>query len=104
MAKVSAQIVHDEFGESQSVSYFEKGLKAFVLPGAHQQVLEAKLQQRIEVAKRALTKKYGRRLKGYERLVREDGPLYPHRRSRGASKSATPRSIPRIFSCWRSVL
>jgi hypothetical protein len=67
MAKVDASIVHDEFGEIQSVSYFEKGVKAFVLPGAHQQVLETRLDQdavetligtqRIDLAKRALSKK-----------------------------------------------
>lgn len=67
MAKVDASIVHDEFGEIQSVSYFEKGVKAFVLAGAQQQVFEAKLDQegvenligsqRVDVAKRVLSKK-----------------------------------------------
>ncbi|MCX5578286.1 hypothetical protein [Kaistia terrae] len=67
MAKVDASIVHDEFGEIQSVSYFEKGVKAFVLTGAQQRVFETKLDQegvenlissqRVDVAKQALSKK-----------------------------------------------
>jgi hypothetical protein len=67
MATVDASIVHDEFGEIQSVSYFEKGVKAFVLTGAQQRVFETKLDQegvenligtqRVDVAKQALSKK-----------------------------------------------